>query len=114
MSASIRFKLLLALLTATFAFGQDRSDPAMRPDYASPRVVSRVEPNFPEVQRREPVMLMVTIDAKGLAQRIRVVNSHDLGVDKAAINAVQKWRFQPAARSGVPVEGTLLVSFPVN
>jgi TonB family protein len=114
MSAFTRSKITLLALTATLAVAQDRSDPIPPSRDTGPQVITRVEPNFPNVPRREPVTLLVSVDSKGQATKIRVMNSHDRGVDEAAIAAVQKWLFKAGTKNGLPVDSTTVVSFPVN
>lgn len=114
MSASAPSRTILLLLAASFTIAQDRSDPVHSSRNTGPQVIARVEPNFPNVPRRDPVTLLVSIDSKGKVTKIRVMNSHDRGINEAVIAAVQKWRFKAGTKNGLPVDSTTMVSFPVN
>ena len=49
------------------------------------------------------VMLRVLVNADGLPEQIEIKESSGFErLDKAAINAVQRWRFVPGKRGGVP------------
>ena len=73
-------------------------------------VASNRPPAYPAValQRREEgrVILRVTVSASGSVLALSVARSsgHD-SLDAAAVDAVRHWRFVPASRGGVPVEG---------
>src|SRR5262245_15597207 len=108
----MRLTCIVALFVANLAIAQDRSDPISLSRDTEPKVISRVEPNFPEVSLREQMTLKVYVNSKGMATRIVVLKSQGIGVDEAALSAVQRWRFQAGTRDGVPVDSTTIVSFP--
>jgi TonB family protein len=56
-----------------------------------------------KAQHRGVVLLHAIVDEKGNASSIRVQKSLGMGLDQAAVRAVQNWRFKPAQRSGKPV-----------
>ena len=74
-------------------------------------------PRYPPIalRRREQgrVLLRVTVSAVGRVIAIAVQQSSgsDL-LDSAAMAAVRDWRFAPATRGGVPVEG--IAEAPIN
>ncbi len=83
------------------------------PAYAlskTPSFERKVEPVYPEDARRAgiegTVRLEVTIDAKGRVKKVRVLKSPGHGLDKAAIAAVTKSKFNPGQINGkaVPVK----------
>jgi TonB family protein len=43
------------------------------------------------------------VGADGIPRDIKVSRSLGMGLDEKAIEAVHKWRFQPATKHGVPV-----------
>src|SRR5262245_36123197 len=49
-----------------------------------------------------PVILEATIDAGGAVQSVRVLRGHPL-LDQAALDAVQRWRYEPAQLNGQPI-----------
>jgi protein TonB len=69
-------------------------------------------PVYPRIARRMgyegKVILIATISEAGVLIEVIVKDSSGHPVlDKAAVNAVRKWKFTPAIRDGLPVEGTL-------
>jgi periplasmic protein TonB len=60
-------------------------------------------------------MLFILIDENGVPQDAQIARSLGLGFDQKAIEAVQKWRFQPGMRNGVAVKtkATVEVNFRV-
>lgn len=75
------------------------------------RALSNPNPAYPPeaVQQRLEgrVILSVTIAASGAVTKVAVAEScgHQV-LDQAALDAVRRWRFSPATRSGKPVEWT--------
>ena len=75
------------------------------------RALSNPNPAYPPeaVQQRLEgrVILSVTIAASGAVTKVTVAEScrHQV-LDQAALDAVRRWRFSPATRSGMPVEWT--------
>ena len=84
---------------------------------SAPTVIYQVEPEYSEEARKAKyagkVMLSIVVDEEGLPQNIRVVRKLGLGLDEKAIEAVQKWRFNPGMKDGkpVPVQATIEVTF---
>jgi len=73
------------------------------------QVLSRTLPDYPGIARSRKiegwVMVEVTIDRNGQVTNPRVVDASPTGVfERAALNAIQHWRFKPARRQGMPVE----------
>ena len=59
------------------------------------------------------VLLRVTIDANGTVLDVKVErSSRNRNLDRAAIDAARKWRFNAGLRNGQKVGGDVLV--PVN
>jgi len=71
-------------------------------------------PRYPKSARRRGiegrVVLVVRVGSDGTPSSVKVGTSsgHD-SLDRAALEAVENWRFQPATRAGVPVPGTVEV-----
>ncbi|MGY0650357.1 energy transducer TonB [Luteimonas sp. A537] len=56
------------------------------------------------------VMLLIDLDASGNVTHISIErSSHDRNLDRAAIEAVRHWRFNPAIEDGVPVAARVRV-----
>jgi TonB family protein len=49
------------------------------------------------------VVLKMVIDVDGRAKNIDVVNPLGLGLDEQAVLAIQRWKFKPGEKDGVPV-----------
>ena len=78
--------------------------------------MTRVQPVYPVLARQSGiqgvVVLHAIIDRDGRVSELRVISGHPLLV-KAAIDAVNQWRYQPTLLNGQPVEveTTITVSF---
>lgn len=64
-------------------------------------------PVYPEMARRVrkecTVILRSVIDESGRVTDLEVTKSCPLGMDQAALEAVERWRYEPATLAGVPV-----------
>jgi TonB family protein len=73
----------------------------------APRVITRADPEYTEDARAAKisgtVMLHVVVGTDGVAHDINVVKGLDAGLDVKAVEAVQKWRFEPGTLNGSPV-----------
>jgi len=73
----------------------------------SAKVISRVDPEYPKLARQAgasgTVELEATISADGKVKNPRVIRGNTM-LQKAAIDAVLQWRYQPALLNGKPVE----------
>jgi protein TonB len=85
-----------------------------------PEVLFRVNPRYTEAariaRRQGTVIVQATIDRTGHVTDVRLMKGLGLGLDESAMNAVQQWRFKPAALAGrpVPVYFQLSVNFNVR
>jgi periplasmic protein TonB len=74
-------------------------------------------PRYPSIARRRGiegrVVLRVQVDAEGHPAQVVVLasSSHEV-LDKAALRALRKWRFEPAKRAGIAIAGQ--VDVPVS
>ncbi|MBW1722340.1 MAG: energy transducer TonB [Deltaproteobacteria bacterium] len=71
-------------------------------------------PRYPRIARRRGyqgvVQMEVLVDREGKAKEVRLLHSSGYPVlDKAALNAVRKWRFEPGKRGDEPVEMWVVV-----
>ncbi len=92
--------------------------PAASADTAA-RPLSTPAPRYPrEAQRRRvegTVLLRVHVGADGEAGDIDLVQgSGSRDLDRAAVEAVRRWRFAPATRNGQPVESAVQVPIAFN
>ena len=82
-----------------------------------PKAIYTPEPKYLDVARRlrvqGTVVFSAVIDESGRVQQVAIVRPVGLGLDDRAVEAIQKWKFEPAIREGRPVtvRMTLEVSF---
>lgn len=79
-----------------------------------PVPVSRPAPSYPrEAQRMNAggtVLVRATVASDGGVERLELARaSGNRHLDRAAMEAVRRWRFQPALRNGQPVSAEVLV-----
>jgi TonB family protein len=72
-----------------------------------PRAIYDPDPEYSEEARKAKyqgtVILAIVVDPSGHPRDVRVARSLGLGLDEKAIEAVQKWKFAPGVKDGVPV-----------
>ena len=69
-----------------------------------PRVISRIDPVMPEdVQRRGVVVLAGVVNKSGQVETLTVQRAFTPAFDKACLDAVRQWRYEPATQNGRPV-----------
>jgi TonB family protein len=72
-----------------------------------PRVVFSPDPFYEEEARRVGyqgrVVLWTVLDEQGKILDLRIARPLGMGLDERAIEAVRRWRFEPAKKDGVPV-----------
>ena len=88
--------------------------PAMAGNSSAPVPVSRPPPSYPrEALRRGiggTVRVKATIAPDGSVARMEVAESSgDRYLDRAAMEAVRRWRFAPAMRNGQPIAATVMI-----
>lgn len=70
-------------------------------------LIHRVQPVYPPVAKQAgvhgQVVLRAVISKRGEIQELRVVSGHPW-LSRAAMDAVQQWRYQPYLLSSVPLE----------
>lgn len=83
---------------------------------SAPRAIYDPDPEYSEEARKAKfqgtVILWVVIGPDGRPHDIKVSRSLGMGLDQKAIEAVRKWRFQPAMKDGQPV--AVQVNIEVN
>jgi len=56
-----------------------------------------------------------TVAADGSVERLDLAQSSgNRDIDRAALEAVRRWRFQPAQRNGQPVSATVIIPLEFN
>lgn len=75
-----------------------------------PTPVYAPDPDLPERKTpKNPVVLGLSVAVDGSARDLRVLRSVNEKFDRAAMKAVEKWRFKPATCDGVPIETMISV-----
>ena len=73
----------------------------------SPTVRYKIEPEYSEEARKAKysgtVVLLIEVDAAGRARNVKVAKGIGLGLDEKAVEAVNKWIFNPGRKDGQPV-----------
>lgn len=98
----------------------EAQEPASEPRQPTPRMITStaavmtkyVPPRFPtQAQRTRTegwVVVGYTVDTDGSVTDAQVVDAQPRHLfDREALNAVQRWKFKPATRNGMPVEAKL-------
>ena len=89
-------------------------------DVRPPLLIERVEPQYPEIERKIHkegiVILEAIITSDGAVDEVKVLKSADAILDEAAKRAVMQWRYRPATLNGraVRVYLTVTVSFQLH
>jgi TonB family protein len=89
------------------------------PETMEKRILTKVEPVYPEAARKAGLQGLVVMDAviapDGSVKRLRSVSGPDL-LAQSATAAVQSWKFEPYLSSGKPVEveTTIAIEFRLN
>jgi TonB family protein len=89
------------------------------PETMEKRIVTKVEPVYPEAARKARLQGLVVMDAviapDGTVKRLRPVSGPDV-LAQSATAAVQSWKFEPYLSSGKPVEveTTIAIEFQLN
>ncbi len=77
-------------------------------DVKVPKVVRRVEPVYPGEARAARisgvVILEVIIDKTGTIRSVEVLKPLPMDLDRAAVEAVKQWKFEPGTLNGEPVD----------
>jgi TonB family protein len=69
-----------------------------------PVVISKHEPKYSSDARKAglqgTVLVSLIVGTDGIPQNVKVLRGLGLGLDQKAVEAVQGWKFQPAAKAG--------------
>jgi TonB family protein len=76
-------------------------------------ILDRVAPHYPERARRVDeqgrVMLYATIETDGKLSRVAVIQRVSTDLGAAAVEAVSRWRYKPAACGQIPIRAETLI-----
>ena len=72
-----------------------------------PKAIRSPNPEYTKearkAKRQGTVVLWMVVGADGVPRDIRITRPLEAGLDQKAIEAVRRWRFQPATKDGAPV-----------
>lgn len=78
-----------------------------------PKPLKQPEPRFTEFARHFGIQgntaIALVVDENGEPQDLSIVKPLGAGLDEAAIEAVQRWRFEPSRKDGKPVKVRIIV-----
>jgi TonB family protein len=84
----------------------------------APEVVSRVEPGYPDVDRRNGVQgaveVEVVVDEAGNVAETHILHTPSSTLGDAVAAAVAQWRFTPSELGGKPVRVVFSVLVPMK
>jgi len=100
-------------------------DPGLGPimvggDVKAPRRLYDPRPGYTEMARKARiqgiVIVQATIDERGNVTDARILKGLPMGLDQKALEAVRKWKFEPATLDGepVPVYYNLTINFTLQ
>ena len=118
--AAIVASLLIAISASPHVNAQTPSQPPLPPGVervggkvSAPRVTYMPEPEFSEEARKAGYQgvctLSLIVGVDGRPSDIRMVSRLGMGLDEKAMEAVSKWRFDPALKDGNPVPVRIMV-----
>jgi TonB family protein len=78
------------------------------------KLIRRVSVDYPSAAKRDgiegTVDLAVTVSAKGVVESVSVAHADPPDVfDKAALDAIRRWKYEPRYEDGLPAEANLKV-----
>ncbi len=83
-----------------------------------PRKISGPNPLYPEAARRARIQGVVVLECvigkDGEVDSVKVLRGLPLGLTEAAVDAVNKWRFEPSTLNGKPVEVLYILTVRFN
>jgi protein TonB len=87
-------------------------------DVAPPRILFKVEPRYTQPALRAgikgAVILELLIDPDGLVESVAVLRGLPLGLTRSAVEAVERWTFEPCTLDGRPVSVRYILTVHFN
>jgi TonB family protein len=86
-------------------------------EVTAPLLVSMVGPDSvgdaAKTRSGPAVVLYAEVNSEGIPQNIKVVGQSGTGLDDKAVEAVEKWRFEPGIKDGKPVTVVTVIAIGV-
>lgn len=83
-------------------------------DVTAVQVIRNPGPRFDRMGSTETVLLYLVVEKDGSTSHIAVIRGDDRELDRAAIEAVRRWRFKPAMCGNTPVRVESELAFSVG
>jgi len=109
--------VVLSVVLGWMGFAQDAQRDRSGGGIFPPKVLEKQDPIYSAEAREKKiegaVLLGAVVGTDGSAHNVHVLRGLGYGLDEKAIEAIQKWKFQPATLNGeaIPVELKFVVSF---
>lgn len=82
-------------------------------DITPPRPIYSPNPEYSKQARKAGFQgsceLSLRVGTDGVVRDVKVTKSLGMGLDEKSVNAVRSWRFEPARKSGIPIEAQITV-----
>ena len=93
--------------------------PTASADRLTPLPISRPAPRYPQQAQRSgiqgAVQVRATVAPDGSVERMELARSSgNRHLDRAAMEAVRRWRFDPATRGGQPISADVVIPIEFN
>ncbi len=83
-------------------------------DVTPPKAINALDPEYSEAASRAKLQGMVVlwagIDEHGNPVEIKILRCLGLGLDEQSVQAVTKWKFEPAQKNGQPIPVQLIIT----
>jgi TonB family protein len=100
----------------TVRFAELNADPNSQSDLTAPEAIRKVDPAYPSNlvhdQIEGVVVLHAIIRSDGSVSDVRVLEGFYDQLDENARSALEKWRFRPGTKNGVPVDVEAVIRVP--
>ncbi len=105
--------LLIALVVPAAAFQDKALHSVGEAGVTAPRLISKTNPQYTKEARdariEGRVGVRCVVETDGHPGELSVVQPLDPGLDARALEAVKKWKFEPAKKDGKPVRVAAVV-----
>jgi TonB family protein len=117
--ATLKGKPMPVNFTVTMKFKLDGKEteaqkPAEGSEHPGPTVIKKVNPTYPEEARKEGiegmVILEATIDTEGNVTKVKVLKGEIESLNKAAVEAIRQWKYEPIIVEGKAMPSTFTVT----